>query len=306
MTNIRDINLNLFPILKVLLEMRSVSKAADRLGLTQAAVSNALSKLRRLFNDELLTMVGREMRLTPRAEQLVEIVDQFHDIVDTALNEAEFEPNSWIGEFVIAAVDAVTALLLPKLVEKLSAQAPGVVIKWANLARSSVLELRHDVVDLIIAPPLVMGDDTLLSRHLYNDRFICIYDAKSRPKNEPLTLDEYLSRRHIATDLFSPDMPEFQNDFSDALFKLRGEQRNISIVPYYAILPILVENSDYMALSQERLVATLFKDSNLGYSAPPIKIPDIELSMLWSPRRQADPMHKWMRDTICNACSDFS
>ena len=305
MTNIRDINLNLFPILKVLLEMRSVSKAADRLGLTQAAVSNALSKLRRLFNDDLLTMVGREMKLTPRAEQLVQVVDHFHDVVDTALSEVEFQPNEWTGEFVIATTDTVTALLLPKLVDTLSAHAPGVVLKWANIARSSVLELRNDVVDLIIAPPLILGDDTLVSRHLYRDRFVCIYDAKSRTSDGPLTLDEYMSRKHIATDLFSPDIPEFQNDFSEALFNLRNEQDNIAIVPYYAILPLLVANTDYVALSQERLANKLFKPFNLSFSPPPIKIPDIELAMLWSPRRQADPTHKWMRDAIVSACADW-
>src|SRR5687768_10999420 len=111
----RRLNLNLLPILDALLECRSVTRAGERFDLTQAAASAALARLREAFGDELLVPVGREMKLTSKAERIRETVRQLLGLLESAFDAGDANPENWAGEFIIATADYVAMLLVPGL-----------------------------------------------------------------------------------------------------------------------------------------------------------------------------------------------
>ena len=194
----RRLNLNLLPILDALLECRSVTRAGERFDLTQPAASAALAKLREAFGDELLVPVGREMKLTSKAERIREPVRQLLGLLQAAFESADADPGNWAGEFIVATADYVAMLVLPGLLEKTELVTPKLTIRVTNITRSSVSNLRSDDIEMIIAPPQIVDDPTLMSRRLFGDRFVVLY-SKDHPPSDS-TLAEYMKRGHIATE----------------------------------------------------------------------------------------------------------
>lgn len=301
----RRLNLNLLPILDALLECRSVTRAGERFDLTQPAASAALAKLREAFGDELLVPVGREMKLTSKAESIREPVRQLLGLLETAFESTDSRPESWSGEFIIATADYVATLVLPPLLERTERATPRLSIRVTNITRSSMINLRGDDIDMIIAPPQIIDDPTLMSRRLFGDRFVVLYSRDAPPSDASLA--EYLKRGHIATVIDAPHIIGHQprSHFSEELDTLRSTQRNLAVLPYYSLLPLLVSGTGRMALVQERLAKLFAQFLPVAYTDPPASIPPLDLHMFWSPRFNEDPRHSWLRDTLFEVCAAF-
>ena len=301
----RRLNLNLLPILDALLECRSVTRAGERFDLTQPAASAALAKLREAFGDELLVPVGREMKLTSKAERIREPVRQLLGLLESAFESSDPRPESWAGEFIIATADYVAMLVLPPLIEKTERSTPQLSIRVTNITRSSMANLRSDEIDMLIAPPQIIDDATLMSRRLFSDRFVVLY-SRDRPPSDS-SLAEYMKRGHITTVIDSPHIVGHQprSHFSEELDTLRSTQRNLAVLPYYSLLPLLVSGTGRMALVQERLAKLFAQFLPLAYTAPPASIPPLDLHMFWSPRFNEDARHVWLRESLFEVCAAF-
>lgn len=299
----RRFNLNLLPILDALLECRSVTRAGERFNLTQPAASAALAKLRAAFGDELLVPVGRDMRLTPKAERIRDPVRQLLGLLETAFETNDLDPAAWSGEFIMATADAVAVLLLPKLIDKLDAVAPKLTVRVTNITRSSVNHLRNEEIDMIIAPPQIIDDAALMSRRLYRDRFVLLH-SKDHPPSQG-TMEEYMSRGHIATVIDAPQIGGMPRSFfSPELDTLRSTQRNLAVLPYYSLLPLLVAGTTRLALVQERLAKRFMEFLPVAYADPPAPLPALDLHMFWSPKYNDDARHVWMRNSIFDMCEE--
>lgn len=293
----RRFNLNLLPILDALLECRSVTRAGERFDLTQPAASAALAKLRAAFADELLVPVGRDMKLTPKAERMREPVRQLLELLETTFETNDQEPESWSGELIIATADAVVVQLLPALIQKLAGTSLRMTVRATNITRASVANLRNEEIDMIIAPPQIVDDEALMSRRLYSDRFVVLHSRDHPPTDNSLA--EYLKRGHIATVIDSPQIGGVPRSyFSSELDALRTTQRNLAVVPYYSLLPLLVSQTPWMTLVQERLAQRFVQLLPLAYTDPPISLPPLHLHMFWSPKFNDDPRHIWLRNAI--------
>ena len=300
----RRFNLNLLPILDALLECRSVTRAGERFNLTQPATSAALAKLREAFGDDLLVAVGREMRLTPKAERIREPVRQLLELLETTFKSTDLDPAAWRGEFILATADYIAVLLLPLLIDKTNKMTPHLTLRVTNITRNSVANLRSGEIDMIISPPEIVGDGALMSRRLFSDRFVVLH-AKDRPPRDG-TLAEYMRHDHIATVIDSPHIGGSPRSFfSQELDTLRSTQHNLAVVPYYSLLPLLVAGSSRAALVQERLAKIFEKILPVGYTDPPLAIPPLELHMFWSPEFNGDPRHTWIRNTIYEVCAVY-
>lgn len=300
----RRLNLNLLPILDALLECRSVTRAGERFNLTQPAASAALAKLREAFGDELLVPVGREMKLTPKAEHIREPVRQLLGLLETAFEASDIDPSTWSGEFIVATADYVAMLALPRLIERISASAPKLTVRVTNITRSSVSNLRSDEIDMIVAPPQIIDDAALMSRRLFSDRFVVLH-AKDRPPSAA-TIAEYMKRGHIATVIDAPQIGGSPRSFfSPEIDTLRSTQRNLAVVPYYSLLPFMVAGGDRMALVQERLAGIFEQLLPVAHCDPPVALPPLDLQMFWSPRFNEDPRHVWLRNALFEACSIY-
>lgn len=296
--NPRQFNLNLLPVLDALLECRSVTKAGAKLNLSQPASSAALSKLRHIFSDELLVLVGREMQLTPKAERLREPLRQLLDLLDVAFEIEPFSPERWEGEFIIATADYASIVLLPLLLDRLEQEAPRLTVRLANVTRGSVANLRADEIDMIIGPPELYGDNSLMIRNLLTDQFVCVYWRGGAARREEISMEEYLAARHVTTIIDPIKQNINQNGFDKTLDSLRSTQRNSATLPYYAALPFLLADTDRFALVQERLARHMKRFLPIDYVSPPVHIPSISVAMMWSPRVNHDPAHMWIRKTL--------
>lgn len=303
--HLRRFNLNLLPILDALLDTRNVTRAGERFDLTQPAASAALAKLRAAFGDELLVPVGRDLRLTPKAERIREPVRQLLELLETAFESNDLDPAGWSGEFIMATADAVAALVLPSLVDKLDKVAPGLTLRVTNITRSSVSNLRSEDIDMIIAPPQIIDDVALMSRRLFSDRFVVVH-SKDHPPPPEHELSEYMKRGHIATVIDAPHIggPP-RSHFSSEIDQLRSTQRNLAVVPYYSLLPLLVAGTPRLALMQERLVKRLMEFLPVSYVDPPQPLPPLDLHMFWSPKYNDDPRHVWLRNSIFEVCERY-
>lgn len=301
---LRRFNLNLLPMLHALLETQNLTRAGERLGLTQSTMSAALTRLRATFNDDLLVHIGRQMVLTPYAEELREpIARQMRELEET-FSRARFEPSSWRGDFIIASVDYVVHLLMGGLLKLTAKQAPDAMVRVVTLGRATLNLMRDDAVDLAIAPATIINDPVLASEPLFQDRFVCIH-AKGRSPAQGLSeLANYLEERHITAQMDGTIAGPILSGFSTAIDDLRAKQKNLAAVPYYSALPFLVEELGCVALVHERLARKLQRWLPIEICEPPVEISPLEVHMIWNPRHSSDPAHLWMRRLIQDAATE--
>src|SRR5665213_3068404 len=151
--NLVQFDLNLLVALDALLRERNVTRAGQRIGLSQPAMSGTLARLRELFRNELLVRVGRNLELTPLAQDLGEPLRQCIERIETMMDERRaFDPARERRIFTIAASDYATYLLMPHLLERLSCEAPDITVKFTQLTKHSFDLLDEDRIDFVIMP----------------------------------------------------------------------------------------------------------------------------------------------------------
>lgn len=234
------LDLNLLVALDTLLEERSVSRAADRLNLSQSAMSSALSRLRDYFQDELLISVGRRMEPTALALSLEPSVREILQRIRTTLQaRPTFDPATAQRRFRIMTSDYLVEVLLANVVRELATTAPGIQLQiLPSNEISFALFLKGDV-DLIIAP-----EDHTLSDHprilLFEETFSCVVWAENPIANEPLTMEKWLGMTHVVVHFGRDQLTIFERWFTDQPVTTGAERRVDVIAPSFGVVPHLV------------------------------------------------------------------
>ena len=196
------IDLNLLVALDALLDERSVTRAAARVGIGQSAMSSSLARLRRLFDDELLTRAPDGMRPTPRALKMVEpLRATLRQVQALVHREERFDPATLERTFTVSLPDSVEVLLGPRLIAQLRREAPGIRLLLRSVDRTRVLdELDADRVDLAIG---LFSEGQLhhKQRLLYRDSYVVLFNAALIGLQPPIGLDDYLRFPHVLTSL---------------------------------------------------------------------------------------------------------
>ncbi|MEV4899746.1 LysR substrate-binding domain-containing protein [Citricoccus sp. NPDC055426] len=295
-------DLNLLPTLQVLLEVRNVSKAADRMERSQPATSAALAKLRRYFDDDLLVRVGRTYELTPFAQSLVPLVDEA--IVHTQRateGRSGFDPATSERTFIIAASDYASTLVIGALRHLLRGEAPGVQVDFVpNGGLRGVLS-DFARIDLLIGPPEYQFEGS--SRHLFRDSFVAIVDQENPLlQRDRLMLADLLDAPH-AVGFFGDDI----RTPADLLFDHRGlKPREVAILAGFLPLPQVVEGTDLLALLPRMLAARAQRGTDLGMLVFDEEIePSLVETMFWHPSKSGDPASQWLRSVVQRACADL-
>jgi DNA-binding transcriptional LysR family regulator len=285
-------DLNLLLSLKVLLEEGNVTRAGQRLALSQPAMSAALARLRRRFDDELLTRSGRDYELTPFAVELLPEVQHALRLIGKALHaEEEFDPAASERTFRLTMSDYAIAVVHEPLLARVSELAPGVHLRIDHLgpdARSSDRILLE--YDALIAP-LGFGFPGR-SRPLWRDRMVCLVDrAHRRLGPDGLTLDDLAALPH-AVAAFGPGILTPV----DRVFGELGIDRRIAIrVAGWLPLPFVVEGTDLVAVVPERLARMHARGGGPLVQAEPPFGPVLLAEGYWfAGDRLADPAHQWL------------
>ena len=298
--NLRSVDLNLLVVFDALMAERNVTRAAERNGLSQPAVSKALNRLRFLFADPLFVRRDRAMEPTARARELAgPIHGALADISRTLTVSSAFEPSTAKATIKIATIDLYHTKLLPSLVRHLRQHAPGVDLQVRANERSHLHEqLAAGEIDLAFAP---LGTKTaeLCAEPLWNDRLVTLV-GKDNPLREPLSMEAYAAAAHLVdAGHVQVSADGVGRSVVDAILTARGLRRRIVLVlPNSAGIPFIVAATDLIATLPNRIVHGLLPMTNVRILTPPL--PDVEVSphMFWHRRTEAEPLQVWLRAAI--------
>lgn len=285
------IDLNLLTSLNALLEERSVSRAAGRLGLSQPTLSTALSRLRSHFGDELLARTGNAYRLTPLAEELLDSTGHALSWTERVFDtRPAFAPEAAEREFTLVMSDAQLPVFGRALAGLVSREAPGVRLRFEHSTARMVqpgLEWLRDI-DALILPQGILADAPSLD--LYRDRWVCVIAESSRGKG-PLTLEEMAERPWVTP--YHPRMPVLS-----VLHHMRQsgiEPRAVISTEDFLAVPHLVAGTDRLGLMPERAATLAVAAADVRIIEAPFEMGLLVEAMWWHPMHERDPGHRWLR-----------
>jgi LysR family transcriptional regulator, nod-box dependent transcriptional activator len=292
-------DLNLLSALHALLTDRNVTRAAERLNLTQPTMSGMLQRLRYQFDDQLLVRNGRHMELTPFGASLVEMVREALRGVELLVNaEPVFEPATSAREFRLMASDYCTSIFLPRVVANVAAHAPGLRMLFQPV-NAPVERMISGEIDLCItADDLSLfgrdnGDEKLHSEHLFCDEFVCIV-AEGHPLTGQADLKEFLSFPHVGVH-----MAGTTNTIETASLRQHAPHYHPNfMVADYSLVPSMVARSNLVGVVQSRLAEVAARTLPIRSFSPPFAIPTLNEVMLWHSRHVEDPAHIWLRGVL--------
>ncbi len=296
------IDLNVLLLLDVLLQERSVTRAAARVRLTPSAMSHALRRLRELFGDPLLVRGKGGLMLTPRAEELrIPLRRSLQDLTRVVQGQVSFEPRTATRTFRIACTDYVEAVVLPRLLRRVSEESPGVVIQARAIERDLPHELEIGGVDVAIGPYLDT-EPGLVQRRLFEEEFVCIVRRDHPLVGDKLDLKTYTALPHA---LFSPRGEGSSR--ADAVLAAKGLQRRTMLrVPHILTAVLMVTRSNLVLTTPRRIVTEFAELWPIRAFEPPIPLSTFDVKMLWHERYQRDPAHVWLRRAIIAEMEDAS
>lgn len=280
--------LHLLPALQALLETRSVTQAATRLGISQPAMSRQLERLRAEFHDALLVRAGSRMQLTPRAESLLTPLKEVLDSSAALFAATPFDPVTAQRTFQGIIPDVLAAPLLPRLLEQLEAEAPGCRLNLLPWSRGSE---NASELDFVITSEF-QHFPTLKMKRLGEDRDVLASAFRPKPRSNLLALD------HVA--IVAAGLSE---DPVDHWLREMGRSRCIrAVVPHYLLALHLVSSRRYCAILPSRMVGTLGPSLGIsGYELPISQDPDHHW-LLYPPRLESEPGSLWLRGLIERVC----
>jgi DNA-binding transcriptional LysR family regulator len=294
--NITRINLNLLVALNALLTERHVTRAGERIGITQSAMSNALNQLRDLFQDELLVRRPKSMVPTARAlelaPQLRQVLEQVQSLVN---NQQGFDVSTAERVFTVGMSDYAEFVLLPKLCQKLREMAPGVTLKVRHINQlGDSIPFETGEIELGVG---LMGEKSaqLRSDVLFSAQAMCIARANHPLMKKPLTVESYLQAEHLRIVYQNDPLP---TGTDLALKKLGLERKSPMSIPH--LLPALftLRETDLMVTFPEPITAELAKKLGLAMQKTPFAVPNTEVVQAWHRQLDNDQGHAWLRSII--------
>lgn len=305
------VDLNLFVAFDALARECNVTKAAARVGLTQSAMSHALRRLRDLFDDPLLVRGRGGMVLTPRAEALAVPLRSGLVTVHRALSEAPgFDPATARRSFRMISPDLFDVLMLPPMLERMSADAPAVDLTVMAIKTSGIAEsLQTGELDVAVLPrfhePGSVPDDApasgLVRRTLFRDRFVILVRAdhpvlrtKNGRRRKTLSLPAYLKLSHAMVSTGGTGSGPV-----DRALERQGAQRRVGLrLPSFAAALAIVARSDLALTAPTGLARVAPPDPGVAILPPPLPLPEHSIDLVWHERFSNDPGHVWLRELM--------
>lgn len=296
-------DLNLLPVFLALMEERSVTRAAERLGITQPALSNALTRLRALLQDPLFIRERYGMQPTPKAEALAPAVAAALGSLDALVRgQQSFDAASAAQLVTIAPNSYVEYVLVPAIVARLGALAPGIRLRLtpygSDLAETGVVSgATAMVLGRINEPP-----DNLVVQHLMDDGLACVVRADHPLVGERITRKQYERLKHV--NMLPPGRLRaglFQK------LEREGLHREVAVsVTHFLAIPELVAVTDYCATLPRQICRRLAGDKRLKVLPAPVDLGSFPVQMGWHVRWRDDPAHQWLRELIASVAAELA
>jgi DNA-binding transcriptional LysR family regulator len=296
------LDLNLLVILRELIRERNVTRAAERVAVTQPAASAALARLRRHFGDELLMRSGGDYLLSPLAAQLAEHVEQACAAAERVFAaENDFDPHTSTREFTLLMADYTIAVIGDRLSALIEAQAPKIRLHIRVVRESLASEAGETIrqIDGIVSPPLTsLMLPHVRSTELFRDRWVCVCWEGNRALNGTTPGLSDLSRLTWVAP-YLPDRGQTSSAPLLAQLAMLGIQPHISVrVESYQAVPYFIPGTDRVALMQARLAEKLARPLHLRVMDCPGASEAIVEALWWCEDYDDDPAHRWLRQNL--------
>jgi DNA-binding transcriptional LysR family regulator len=292
-------DLNLLNALDVLLNEGSVVRAARRLQLSPSAMSRTLARLREATGDPLLVRAGRGLVATPRALELRDRVGQIVQDGAAVLRPVEMlNFHGLVRTFTLRNSDGFVENFGPGLISRVGKEAPHVQLRFVQKANKDSVFLRDGTVDMETG--VVDGEigPEVRAQALFRDRYVGVVAKRHPLAKGKITPARYAAGRHINVSRQIPD----KATIDDALLPLGLKREIVTVVGGFATAVALARTTDLIATVPEQHTGNLRADM---HSFPlPFSVPHFTVSLLWHPRLDADPAHRWLRDCIRQICAE--
>jgi LysR family transcriptional activator of mexEF-oprN operon len=295
MADLRLFDLNLLVAFDALVAERNVTRAAQRIGVGQPAMSHALARLRELFGDPLFVRTPGSMRPTTRALELAAPVARvLAEIRESVLADRAFAPDHAEMTFRVGASDHIELAVLPAVLKALRSTAPKVRIAVSTVDRDRLGSmLESGAIDLAIGYfPDPAGART--TEVLFREEFVCLFDAKACGGSSPLKLKTYLELPHIIMSLRG----QLDGD-ADRIIERAGAKRFVLMAtPHFLAIPYFLHGFRAVAAVPRRLAEHCAEVTGLTIRPLPIAMDGFDVSMQWHPRTETDPAQRWFRQLV--------
>jgi len=292
--NLRSIDLNLLVFFDALMAERHVTRAANKVSISQSAMSNALSRLRHVFKDDLFIRTSKGMEPTLRALELGQSIGQILQQTSRLMSsDIHFDPLISNRSYSIRMSDLIGALVLPVLVTNLSSSAPNISLDVLHISPEKTVELlESDQLDIALSTDLE-HNNSIRSQALISDRMVCILRKGHPLSSGKLTLKKFLDGKHLRVSMSPTDIRFVDNVLAD-----QGHKRDVVLnVPHWLLIPEILKKTDLIAVISERL-ASNFSNDDFVLRPLPFKANYFHWTMYWHKRYEHSQSHQWLRELI--------
>lgn len=297
--DLRRIDLNLLVALDALLEEKNVTRAAQRLGMSQPAASRALGRLRSLFSDALLVNGPGGYMLSARADEIRPVLRQMLAGIGEMLEASRFDPAEARGLVSILMTDLHAAVLAPRLLSRLATEAPNMDLDILPPGPALMEALESDAADAVVGV-IDEAPTGVHRRKLLEDRFVTLMRTGHPDAGQRLTVERYLALDHIVVSITGTGLAPV-----DELLSAMGRSRRVRVrVPNFLAAMEIAACSDLIMTLPASLAGTATGRDRFVMLPPPVDPGRITLSLAWHARHQNAPRNIWLRQTIVAAASD--
>lgn len=293
------LDLNLLVALDHMIELRSVTAAADKMFMSQSAMSNALTRLRMYFDDPLLVKVGRRMELTPLAESMQPAIRDILVRIEAAIDsQPEFRPEASTREFNILLSDYSLRILMPTVFRLLNEQKSTIRLNLLPQTDMPQVLLEQGEIDLLLTPQLFISNEHP-STLLYEDEYVVAAWKDGLYGTGPMDQKKYEAASHAVM------VPPNAAKSAETSFLLQtGIERQIDVQTFsFSTLPHLITGTDRIATIHKRLATAMASQAELVTYPTPVNIPVVQQMMQWHEYRDNDPGIIWLRNVLTQAAS---
>lgn len=297
--NLRQFDLNLLVALDVLLQERNVTRAAERLFLSQPAMSGILSRLRHAFGDELLVRVGRNLEPTEFASNIAERVHEcVQELEDLLEDTRPFDHRNERRAFRIGVSDYSALLLFGPLMRRLLEVAPNMAVNLLRLDLTVGERLSTGEIDFAVFPAEI--EPGLPSAPLFDDTWVCAACAEHPSLGEKLTIEEFLHHPHMSFNISDPGHVSVAEEF---LARCGHERRIVASTESFTAAPFLLCGTPLLSILPRRLGERMQAAAGVRLYELPFDVPPLREKLVWNPRFTTSPGHTWMREQIVELAS---
>ncbi len=301
--NVSDLDLNLLRAFDAIATEGSVTIAGERIGLSQPAMSNALSRLRQLFGDPLFVRTPRGMRTTPFAQQLAQPVREALRLIQGALQQhAGFEPGSSGNTFRFHMSDIGEMVFLPGLLERVKREAPGVKIEVVRIPIKEVhAALEAGELDLAIGflPGLTTG---MRQQSLFRDHYVCMLRADHPVVGARISAKQFREAAHVLVSYAGTGHQVIEETFVAQGLGARIAAR----VPHFLVVPMILARTDLIVTVPSRVAAIFARTGNFKILPLPLRMPSFEVRLHWHQRFHQDPANRWLREAMTDLYAELA